>query len=316
MIKRGINKTFVEVGKIKIGGKGALTTSKTGKSFRAPVKYGHFVITTTEKDKDGNYIRDEKIMSVIGDKPKELKMQFLFDDPDINFFTSFQFYDGHRCQCRGDGQDATWFGSKDKPEKRPVPCDPDKCSHRKEGRCKVSGILSCQLLDSTEAMAIYRFRTHGWNSVSGIMAALDAIVNHPRNPKHVLAGIPLKMKLIQKSTEEHGNVPVVTIVIDCENVNQMQTLLASEYQQRIAYGVDIKQIEQTAIKNGILKDTDDPADVEDEFYPPHDNVKVHGVDADEVSKRLDIIVEAKKEKPIITAEKKPSKNDDETGSLL
>ena len=315
MIKRGIKPTFIEVGKIKIGGKGQLTTSKTGKSFRPPMKYGHFVIMTTEKDKDGNYIPDKKIMAAIGEKPKELKIQFLFDDPDINFFTSFQFYDGHRCQCRGDGQDATWFGTKDKPEKRPIPCDPDKCSHRTENRCKVSGILSCQLLDSTEAMAIYRFRTHSWNTVSGIMAALDAIINHPRNPKHVLAGVPLKMKLIQKSTEEHGNVPVVTIVIDCESVDQVQTLLASEYNQRIAYGVDIKQIESRAISEGILVDTDDPADVEDEFYPPNDDKPMHGVDADEVSKRLDIIETAKTEKPVAVKAIK-NNNDNETGSLL
>jgi hypothetical protein len=311
MIKRGIKPTFIEVGKIKIGGKGAKMTSKNNVTFRPPVKYGHFVITTTEKDKDGNYFVNDKIMKAIGDKPKELKIQFLFDDPDINFFTSFQLYDGKHCKCRGDGEKATWRN--DDGSKKEIVCDPEKCQHLKSAACKVSGILSCQLLDSTEAMAIYRFRTHSWNTVSGIMAALDAITNHPRNPNHILAGIPLKMKLIQKSTEEHGNVPVVTIVMDCENTGQMQTLLNSEYQSRIAYNVDIKQIESVAVKSGILVDNDDPSDVSEEFFPPKDDVKTKGVSSDEASKRLDVVAE---KKVIKTVEVKKIKEDDESGSLL
>jgi hypothetical protein len=308
-IKRGIHKTFIEVGKIKIGAKGQMQTSKNGKSFRPPIKYNHFVITTTEKDQAGNYIRNEEIMRKLGDKPKELRIQFLLDDPDLNFFTSFAYYDGRKCVCRGDGEKAIIADNKE------IECNPYKCANLKEKRCKVSGILSCQLLDSNEAMAIYRFRTHGWNTVSGIMAALDAIVNHPRNPNHVLAGIPLKMKLLQKSTEDHGNVPVVTIVIDCANNDAMQLLLKSEYQSRLSYGVDMKKIEQKAIETGFIVDKDDPEDVSEEFYPPAENVKIKGVSSDEVKKRLEVKEEREqiKTQPV---KKIIKKEDDDQGSLL
>lgn len=313
-IKRGIHKTFTEVGKIKIGAKGQMTTSKGGKSFRPPVKFNHFVITTTEKDQAGNYIRNDDIMKRIGDKPKELRIQFLFDDPDINFFTSFAYYDGRHCACRGDGEKATKRDSSGNTKE--IECNPHKCADLKEKRCKVSGILSCQLLDSTEAMAIYRFRTHGWNTVSGIMAALESIVNHPRNPNHVLAGIPLKMKLLQKSTEDHGNVPVVTIVIDCANNDQMQIMLRSEYQSRLAYNVDMKAIEKKAIETGFVVDKDDPENVSEEYYPPAENEKVKGVSSDEAKKRLNIIEEKKAEVKSAPTKKAVKKEDYDQGSLL
>ena len=46
MIK-GLTPRFAEVGKIKIGGKGKQTTSANGKKFNPPVRFDHFVVTTT-----------------------------------------------------------------------------------------------------------------------------------------------------------------------------------------------------------------------------------------------------------------------------
>ena len=52
--------TFVEIGKIKIGGKGAAKQSRSGGTYRTPEKYDHFVITTLFRDKSTeNFLLDE-----------------------------------------------------------------------------------------------------------------------------------------------------------------------------------------------------------------------------------------------------------------
>ena len=48
-IKKGLNPRFAEVGKIKIGGKGETKKTSGGKDFQIPVRYDHFVVTTTER---------------------------------------------------------------------------------------------------------------------------------------------------------------------------------------------------------------------------------------------------------------------------
>ena len=50
-IKNGLTPRFAEVGKIKIGGKGETRKDKNGKDYQLPVRYDHFVVTTTEKGK-------------------------------------------------------------------------------------------------------------------------------------------------------------------------------------------------------------------------------------------------------------------------
>ena len=65
-IKNGLSVRFAEVGKIKVGGKGETRKSKEGKDYQLPVKYDHFVVTTTEKGKDGNFVIDSEIMSKLG----------------------------------------------------------------------------------------------------------------------------------------------------------------------------------------------------------------------------------------------------------
>ena len=117
-IKKGLTPRLAEVGKIKIGGKGE-TRKKTGGNgtYQLPVRYDHFVITKTERGKDGNFIPDLELMEKINPKetwedgqtyakPKEIPIIFLFDDIDMNFRTEYAYYQGAKCMCRGDGETA------------------------------------------------------------------------------------------------------------------------------------------------------------------------------------------------------------------
>ena len=283
MIKNGLTVRFTEVGKIKIGGKGESRKSKDGKDYQLPIRYEHFVVTTTEKGKDGNFVPDMELMKKLGPEPKEIKIRLLFDSIDMNFWTSFQMYAGKKCVCRGDGVDAVRW-TKEGAEQH-IKCNPHECEFLQSEKCKVSGILSCHIPESMEAGGVYRFRTHSWYSVSGILAALQYI---SENTNGVLQGLPLKLKFLKKSTQDHGNVNIVTVVLDGVEMMKMRELAKLEYENRMQLGISMKQIEDQARAIGFMDDKDDPEDVETEFYPPVVEAKPEpGASAEDVKEKLE-----------------------------
>lgn len=302
-IKKGLTKRFAEIGKIKIGGKGETRKSAKGVEYQLPVRYEHFVVTTTEKGSDGNFIIDNTVMKALtkdNPEPKEIPIRLPFDDIDLNFYTSFQMYQGSKCICRGDGENAVRVTAQG--TEQHVKCSPDTCQYLKDEKCKVSGILSCHIPCSMEAGGIYRFRTHSWNSVSAILASLEYISD---NTNGVLQGLPLKLKFLKKATAEHGNVNIVTLVLDGLEMMKLRELAYLEYENRMKLGIDMHAIQEQAKVAGFLEDHDDPADIEEEFYPPVvAEAEQKGVSAESAEKEL-----AEKEE-------KPDTTDDVQGDLL
>lgn len=288
-------KTFTprlaEIGKIKIGGKGEERKSKNGKKFRLPVKYDHFVITKNEKDQYGNFVINEKVMDSLGEKPKEIKIQLLYDSIELNFLSSFSFYHGRKCVCRGNGETAIRI---EKGEKKEIKCTSGECVYLIDGRCKPSGILSAVLSDSNQIGGVYKFRTHSWNSVYNIQSSLAYLKSETGGK---LAGIPLKLQIIKKATEEHGNVVTVNIVFD-GNKDALVKATIAENKRREQFKIDINKIENIAVKNGITEDNDDPEDVEDEFYsdaPITADDKAMTISADAFVTSDEKIIEEKKD---------------------
>lgn len=280
MIKMKHKPMMAEVGKIKIGMKGEEKKSQGGKKYRQPVKLDHFIVTTTDKGPDGNFTHDTAVMEKLGASPTEIPIRLPFDDIDMNFFTQYQYYVGKKCICRGDGEKATRTNKKE--EVSEVICNTGTCEYMKSGKCKVSGVLSAMIPYSLDMCGIYRFRTHGWNSVSGILAALTFF---KENTNGVLQGLPLKLKFLKKHTEEHGSVPVVSIVLDAIEMLELRQLAIAESQNRTALGVDIKQIEMTAVQGGFMAQTDTDADIAEEHYEENmDDEK--GTGADDLAENL------------------------------
>ena len=289
MAIKGLNPRLAEVGKIKIGGKGEERNGAKGK-YRLPVRYNHFVVTTTEKGSDGNYIPNKELMKNINPngQPKELKIRLPFDDIDTNFFTSYALYAGKKCACRGDGEKATRTSVKTG-EVSQIKCDPKTCEFMESGKCKVSGILSCMLADNMDIGGIYRFRTHGWNSVSNILAALEYF---SENTNGVLQGLPLKLVMLKKHTEEHGAVNTVTIVIDGLEMNQLRNEAMKEFRNRKMLGVDMKAIEKKAVSAGFLESTDAAEDIQEEWYPEVQPAPIiKGTSSSDIASELKIKVE-------------------------
>ena len=311
MIKKGLSPRLAEIGKIKIGGHGEKRKSKKGADYRLPVRYENFLVTTTEKDKEtDNFIIDKEIMKKIGASAKELSIRLPFDDIDMNFFTSFQLYKGKKRRCQGDGEKAEW--TNDDGTSKQITCDPDKCKHLEAGDCKVGGILSCMLTCSPEIGGVYRFRTHSWNTVSNILSALKFF---SENTNGVLQGLPFKLKMLKKSTQEHGNVTTVTIVLDGIEMLKMREMALLEFDNRVKLGIDMKMIERQAKDAGFDIDRDDPENIESEFYCTEETdtelpeEKKPGVTSEQATDKL-----KDKEK----AETLPDKpvGDDHQGSLL
>lgn len=277
MIKKGLIPSLAEVGKIKIGEKGAMRKSNAGNDYQLPVRLDYFKITTTERDKStGNYFPDTEIMEKLGKEPKEIRIRLPFDSVDKNFFTQYMCYVGNKKVCSGDGENANRKGelslTSSKPPKlkqageefKNITCDPDTCPAFKMGGCKVSGILSCFLTDAPDIGGVHKFRTHGWNSTSTILGALEYF---SQNTGGVLQGLPLKLKLLKKTTENHGTINYATVVIDGQEMKGLRKLAIEEKQDRALMHIDILQIESAAEQSGFFKDTDNEKDIQEEFYP-------------------------------------------------
>jgi len=275
MIKRGLHKTLAEVGKIKTGFKGEKIKSRSGAEFSPPKKFDHFVITTTERQggsKDGNLLVNERMMAKVGKEPRELKIRLPFDSIDKNFFTQYQAYNGGKKVCAGDGETATRRGEVtvkgDKLEVKEGPlhevaCDYATCPIAQAGKCKVSGILSVFLPQSGDLGGVYKYRTHSWNGVSSILSALEYFAE---NTGGILQGMPLKLVLVKKTTEEHGSINYATLVIDGEEIFGLRQRALEEKKSRALLGYDISKAEAEAEASGILEDTDPEDEVEAEFY--------------------------------------------------
>ena len=309
MIKRGLNPKLSEIGKIKMGYKGKEVISKKGNKFRPPKKLDYFVITTTERDVNKNLIQDKFIMDRIKevtnqDKIRELRIRLPFDSVDKNFFTQFQFYSGRKKICSGDGIIAEWRAMQNGKVVLPfydemkevqavqgqvynIKCDPEECEFSKAGKCKVSGILSAFLPDARDLGGVYKFRTHSYNSVSSILAALEYFKEQTGG---ILQGMPLKLVMVKKTTEEHGTIDYCTVVIDGVEVAGLRRAALEEKNNRKLLGADIAAYELKQENAGFFKDTDPEDVVNAEYYPETVEIEEKrdkGTSPEELTSKLD-----------------------------
>ncbi len=293
---KNLNKRLVEIGKIKIGGHGALKKGKKGE-YRLPVKFDHFKVTGMDKDGNDNFVPDPEITKLLGDKPKALDILLLSDSVDNNFMTSYSMYKGQKCACRGDGENASRRYTIDpetkkelaKPIYKEVECNTETCPYfnAETPLCKPNGILTCMLPQTNKVGGVHKFRTTSWNSVINITSSLEAIKLITGG---VLFGIPLKMELIEKQTEDHGKVKVVNIVF-MGDIRQLQIASGLQKQLRLDGSVSMKEQDNLIQSSGILEDHDEPAEVEQEYYtddePEPEPEKKKGATAADLGEKLD-----------------------------
>ena len=265
-----------EIGKVKIGFKGKEITSKQGKQFQPPNKLDHFIITGLERGPDGNFIKNAEIHKEIGDKPKELDVRLLYDDPDLNFLTRYACYSGTKLWCTGDGETAARLtGENGQRATVKCPCEHLESGYKGGPKCKPSGVLSVMLDNSPIVGGVHKLRTTSFNSVTNILSSMAMI---SRITGGVLAGIPLKLTFGKKTTtvpgtEQQTTIPIIGLIYkgsvrELAESGQKTALEFAGYRKRIEYIEDIarKQLDKE-MGLGIYTEAETDEDIVAEFYP-------------------------------------------------
>jgi hypothetical protein len=174
MIKN-LNRNLPEQGKIKIGGKGEVQKSRAGNEYQLPKKWSHIAVTTLERDESENFIIDEELTKKLGDgtlTPKKIgPCMFIFNEPELNFYTTYAYYLKSKIVCKGNGETACRYLDDGIPKE--IECDPKMCEFARDNKCKPNGILSVLFPWSGTIGGCYKFRTTSWNSIISLKTQLE-----------------------------------------------------------------------------------------------------------------------------------------------
>jgi hypothetical protein len=259
MIKN-LRPKLCEQGKIKIGVLGEPRTSTTsGKAFRLPTKLNHFIVTTTERDKTGNFVPNVPLMEEIArivDEPADhlttIPVYLLFDDIDSNFYTSYNCYEGRTRICTGDGEKATLLKTG---EEVPCPCPKLDRSYKGPTPCKPYGRLTVVLQTMDIIGGSWVYRTTGWNSVSDLLGSILLI----KRLAGRLTGIPLRLKIFPKTVQlPTGNCTIYTVSLIYQGSTKTLIDEARQYQA-------ITHEEYIAPDQTIRPDEE--VEIQEEFFP-------------------------------------------------
>lgn len=281
MAIRGLTPQLPERGKIKIGGLGDERQSRGGTSWRPPVKYNHFVITTLERGADGNLIRDAAMHAPdrFGEAPTSLPVRLLYDDPTLNFPTRYACYKGRTLWCAGDGASAQRLA--DNGEHIEVPCtcplaDPKIKRGPTDMRCKMNGALSVLIDGASGIGGVWKFRTTSYNSIIGLLSSMSFIRQVTGGP---LANIPLKLTVQgRQAAAPDTGAPVQIFVVGLEFDGDMEALQDTGHRialHRATTHLSIEHIEDEARRalmlappsNAPLPGDDTAEEIVAEYYP-------------------------------------------------
>ncbi len=266
---KGLTPRLAECGKIKIGIKGEIRKGKNGGEYRLPTKLDHFVVTTMDKEND-DFKQDEALMKKLGSYDnfggyhcREIPVRLPYDDPSLNFPTSYAYYDSAACQCRGDGELATTSMGEI------IECNPETCPNVKDKKCKPNGVLSVILDDAPRVGGVYKFRTTGWNSINNLFSSMEFIRGLTNG---LLAGLPLMLTLTPKHTVIPGTKTSTTIyMVNLEyrgSLQDMVTAIQQTMNTRALMQYSVKDFEKLAEEALALPEAPEECkDIVEEFYP-------------------------------------------------
>lgn len=254
----------MEVGKIKIGGRGrARQTSGGGESY-IPERFDHFKIVTLEREGEngkGAFMRDEAIHAAVGNEPRELLAWLMYPEVDQNLVTRFTQYKGRRMMVSCDGVEQRARDGTMAPCQRETP---NSCP------CKHSARLQVQLRAADQTGGYYVFRTSGANSTNFIQTALEEIYRE----FGTLFRAPIK--LVMKETEDiyevsgvekTGKSWKVGVVLDM-SIELARAYLVEQKREALAASRTLL-LEAGAVQADLAEaDVIEEGEYSDEFAPP------------------------------------------------
>lgn len=275
----------VELGKIKIGGKGAERQKQGGGTWRLPEKHDYFTITTMNRSAKGDLVVDDALMQDLlgnyGDKDGKLRqipIRLLSDDIEDVLQSAFVWYGGKTIGARSDGVRVTWFNDPQNGRRYKEPIE-DKwdtaCLDMKDSKgkniFKVHTNLSCVIAASESRWGgVYKFRTTSvisFRQLYGGLAHIHALTGG------ILAGMPLVLAVrpIQVSPEGTAiTVHVVHVELRGKDLQQLQNQAADLAKFRLTFAKQIETTKQQYRKFLELPGVESPEDAKDiaeEFAP-------------------------------------------------
>lgn len=275
MIK-GLTPQLSEAGKIKIGGRGAERKSKSGGSYRMPVKFDHFVITKNYRDSKDDFVVDTALMDSLekshDGKVREIPIVLHSDDIDEIFPTAYVLYAGKKLACRGDGETAQrWqFDKKTKVRLDIVnqrPCTCDYLNADGKNKCKPHGTLHCGIAVPGLAIAgaVYKWRTTSIISINKMIGSLQAILE----AVGTLKGLPLTLVVEPVQVAPQGKtITVYTCHVELRAVDlvaaQRDALEAAKVRNELCGGRPaVKMLVQAP---GLDETDQEQAEIFEEFH--------------------------------------------------
>jgi hypothetical protein len=260
-----------EIGKIKIGGKGEKVTSRKGNVFRMPEKHDFFTVTTCERDKNDDLIKDKEIHKELerkqyGNKPKKIPVMLLYNKIENNYQSRYACYNKKQPICVGDGTIAYRIDKKTDKLTDKIECP---CNLAEEGRCKIHSNLSVLMnLENIMLGGVWKFRTGGFHSTRGMLQSLTFIQSATGG---VLAGIPLVMTVRPQTALVDGKnmtIYVVGVFFD-GGIQKLKETSLQIAQNNAIHQIKLDNIEENA-KKQILHERSlmiEAPDIVDEFHP-------------------------------------------------
>lgn len=283
LIKRSLLKAQPqEVGKIKIGGRGAQKKTSGGNDMYLPQKFDHFEVTTMERaGGKGPFLRDEAVHAVVGDKPTSLDAMLMFPEIEQNLMTSMREYAGRKAKVVCDGE-VRKEGMVEGPCKQ---LDGGVCN------CRPYIRLPLQLMASPHTGGYYVFRSRGWGTTNNIQTFMEETYGRFGTLFHA----PVKLicfhsedQYQQDGQDRVGKSLKVAMVLNLpyeqaalHMIGQKELLESVRERLMLTAGEVVQSLDN--------RDEEEEAEIADEFDPPK------GLEASVATQgRLDAVVDSLK----------------------
>ena len=275
----GLIPSYAEIGKLKLGGLGQERQSKSGGTYRQPVKYDSFVVTKPYRNATGDLTPDKEMMDALrkdaDGKLRSIPIVLHSDEIDDCFLTSYARYSGKKLHCSGDGEKAVrWELVKDKDGKaaktgknKEMACP---CAFLDDKSCKPHAILYCSIRIPGMAVAggIHTFRTTSIITIQRIVGSLLQI----KKAVGLLQGLPLWIVVLPIPTN-NGTVYCAHIELRATDIVEAQKTALAAAQMRAGLLGEVAELNKSY--RAMLKapaSVDEPEEeqeaIADEFHPP------------------------------------------------
>jgi len=214
-----------ELGKIKIGGKGEARQSRGGGTWRMPVKYDHFVVTTLNRTKDGDLMIDEDLMAHLREsgradddgRIRRLPIHLLSNEIEDVLQASYVWYGGKTVGARSDGETVTWFHDYRNGKKLAEPCteawDEKMLSYtdsKNRPLFKMHATFNCVIASNQSRWGgVYKLRTTSRITADQLYGSL---LHLQQLTGGVLAGMPLQLVVRPMQVSPQGKPTTVYVV--------------------------------------------------------------------------------------------------------